>query len=77
MLQAWYWNKKQQDRKARSVSESISNFEREQIALRIAQADRDAHAFCPDEREWGWFDPREWFEFVELVRPYAAGVGGE
>lgn len=51
----------------------LSNFERQQVELRIAQADQAAHAFDDDDREYGWFDPREWFAFVEM----AAAFNGE
>jgi hypothetical protein len=49
------------------VPDTISNFDRRQLAIAATRREVAEHAFTPDERDWGWFDPKEWFDFVREI----------
>lgn len=55
------------------MSASLSNFEKQQLAASANRLIVAAHAFMPDESDFGWFDPcgpDGWFAFVEMLREW-------
>lgn len=48
--------------------QGISKFERQRLEREREQLESAAHAFADDYREWGWFDPEQWYDAVKEMK---------
>ena len=52
------------------MEDQLSNYEKQRKAKQDLLLESAWHAFDADSADWGWFDPREWFEFAAEVEAW-------